>query len=126
MQDGYVTAIRGPAGRMTGPLVVFQLALAAVAVGGEGYDLSWNTMDGGGGTSTGGGFTLSGTIGQADGRSQPMTGSDFTLVGGFWVSLAAERSCDPDYDGDGDVDGKDFVTFAVCFNGSNNPPDCGL
>ena len=27
-----------------------------------------------------------------------------------------------DFDGDGDVDLSDFVTFQLCFGGSNNPP----
>ena len=30
-----------------------------------GYDLTWSAMDGGGATSTGGGYELSGTVGQA-------------------------------------------------------------
>ena len=52
----------------------------AFAVGG--YDLSWWTVDGGGNESTGGGYTIVGTIGQVDaGR---MTGDGFILYGGFW------------------------------------------
>jgi hypothetical protein len=30
-----------------------------------------------------------------------------------------------DLDGDGDVDGNDFITFSLCFNGSLNPPQSG-
>ncbi len=45
--------------------------------------IPWHTMDGGGGTSTGGGFTVRGTIGQPDaGR---MSGGGFTVTGGFWA-----------------------------------------
>ena len=40
------------------------------------------TVDGGGGTSKGGAFSLSGTAGQAD--AGQMTGGSFTLSGGFW------------------------------------------
>jgi len=46
------------------------------------YDLSWSTIDGGGGTSTGGNFTLSGTLGQPD--AGMMSGGDYELTGGFW------------------------------------------
>ena len=39
----------------------------ASAQTGGGYDLTWNSIDGGGATfSTGGGYSLGGTIGQAD------------------------------------------------------------
>jgi len=48
-----------------------------------GYDLSWSTVDGGGGTfSTGGGYTLGGTIGQPD--VGVLAGGGYTLAGGFW------------------------------------------
>lgn len=62
--------------------------LTAAAQSGGGYDLSWSTMDGGGGISSGGDFTLHGTAGQSDaGR---MEGGDFVLRGGFWVGEASE------------------------------------
>ena len=48
------------------------------------YDLSWYTIDGGGATfSTGGGYSLGGTIGQADAGT--LSGGGYTLSGGFWV-----------------------------------------
>jgi hypothetical protein len=51
------------------------------------YSLDWSTIDGGGGTSTGGVYSVSGTIGQPDaGR---MSGGNFTLDGGFWGLFAA-------------------------------------
>jgi hypothetical protein len=46
------------------------------------FDLSWHTIDGGGGTSTGASFELSGTIGQPD--AGVMAGGGFELAGGFW------------------------------------------
>ena len=46
------------------------------------YDLSWSTIDGGGGTSSGDNFVLSGTIGQPDAGT--MRGEEYVLVGGFW------------------------------------------
>ena len=51
---------------------------------GTGFDLSWWTVDGGGDTATSGGqFTLGGTIGQHD-ASSVLAAGDFTLRGGFW------------------------------------------
>ncbi|MHC4501234.1 MAG: hypothetical protein ACYS21_19225, partial [Planctomycetota bacterium] len=46
------------------------------------YDISWSTIDGGGGTSTGGNYALVGTIGQPD--AGDMSGGDYQLHGGFW------------------------------------------
>jgi hypothetical protein len=46
------------------------------------YEISWNTIDGGGGQSTGGDFVLTGTIGQPD--AGDMAGGDYELSGGFW------------------------------------------
>jgi hypothetical protein len=48
----------------------------------NGYDLSWYTIDGGGAFSTGGSYSLSGSIGQPDAGS--LSGGSYTLVGGFW------------------------------------------
>ena len=47
------------------------------------YSIDWSTVDGGGGTSTGGVYAVSGTIGQPDAGT--MSGGSFTLVGGFWA-----------------------------------------
>jgi hypothetical protein len=41
-------------------------------------------MDGGGGTSTGGVYAVSGTIGQPD-AGGPMTNGQYAVTGGFWV-----------------------------------------
>ena len=49
----------------------------------QSYDISWWTIDGGGGTSAGGVYTLTGTIGQPDAGT--MSGGNYTLVGGFWA-----------------------------------------
>jgi hypothetical protein len=58
----------------------------ASAQSGGGYDLTWNTIDGGGVTfATGGAYQLGGTIGQADAGT--MSGGTYTLNGGFWVDF---------------------------------------
>jgi hypothetical protein len=54
---------------------------------GSGYDLSWNTVDGGGAMfSTGGSYSLGGTIGQPDAGT--LSGGSYTLNGGFWGGAA--------------------------------------
>ena len=69
------------------PKRFYRILLAAAAFASpplmaQQYSIDWFTIDGGGGTSTGGVYTLSGTIGQPDaGR---MTGTGYALDGGFW------------------------------------------
>src|SRR6267142_1610103 len=53
----------------------------------QSYSIDWFTIDGGGGTSTGGVYSVSGTIGQPD--AGHMSGGNFTLDGGFWGIIAA-------------------------------------
>ena len=55
---------------------------------GTGYDLSWWTVDGGGGTVNGGGYTMMGTAGQAD-TGPALSGGGYTLTGGFWAGRSA-------------------------------------
>ena len=52
------------------------------------YAIDWHTIDGGGGTSTGGVYSVSGTIGQPDASATPMTGGSYSLTGGFWSLLS--------------------------------------
>ena len=49
------------------------------------YSIDWFTIDGGGGTSGGGAYTLNGTIGQTDAGT--LSGGGYTLEGGFWPGL---------------------------------------
>jgi len=48
------------------------------------YAIDWHTIDGGGGTSTGGVYSVGGTIGQPDARG-PMTDGQYAVTGGFWA-----------------------------------------
>jgi hypothetical protein len=88
--------------------------------------IPWFTIDGGGGTSTGGGFTLSGTIGQPD-AGVTMTGGGFSLVGGFWPAFSTNQ-CGPSdvasggqtVGADGELTADDIIVFIGWFV-SNNP-----
>ena len=63
------------------------LALFTLAARAQSYSIDWHKIAGGGGTSTGGNYSLSGTVGQAD-AGTPMTGGNYSLVGGFWSIIA--------------------------------------
>jgi hypothetical protein len=65
--------------------------LLAVASRAQPFSIDWHTIDGGGGTSTGGVFTVSGTIGQPD-ADGPMIGGSYSLTGGFWALPAAVQT----------------------------------
>ncbi len=67
------------------------LILLAPAVGmAQTYSLDWTTVDGGGGTSTGGVYAVSGTIGQPDAGT--MSDGTYTLDGGFWSLIATVQT----------------------------------
>jgi hypothetical protein len=71
-------------------LVLGLVVLAPLSARCQNYSIDWFTIDGGGGTSTGGVYSLSGTIGQPDaGR---MTGASYALDGGFWGFVGAVQT----------------------------------
>ena len=49
----------------------------------QSYSVDWYKISGGGGTSTGGVYSVSGTIGQPD-ASSAMSGGNYSVTGGFW------------------------------------------
>jgi hypothetical protein len=68
---------------LLGACCLVLVAVVPLALAQTGYDLSWWTVDGGGGTwSTGGVYRLGGTAGQPD--AGVLEGSGYTLGGGFW------------------------------------------
>jgi hypothetical protein len=50
----------------------------------QSYSIDWFKIAGGGGTSTGGVYSVSGTIGQHDAGGS-LTGGNYSLTGGFWA-----------------------------------------
>ena len=69
----------------------FCLMLSAFcfSAAGQSYSIDWYKIAGGGGTSTGGVYAVSGTIGQPD-ASGVMTGGNYSLTGGFWSLYAVQ------------------------------------
>jgi hypothetical protein len=58
---------------------------------GQSYSIDWYKIAGGGGTSTGGTYAVSGTIGQPD-ASGAMTGGNYSLTGGFWSLISVVQT----------------------------------
>lgn len=90
------------------------VTVAFAGPSGGGFELCWSTIDGGGGTSTGGGFTLRGSIGQVE-AGGPLAGGDFELRSGFWPG-AIPDGCRPDLNNDGDLNFFDVSAFLQAFN----------
>jgi len=55
------------------------------------YSIDWYKIAGGGGTSTGGVYSVSGTIGQHD-AGGPMSGGNYSLTGGFWALISVVQT----------------------------------
>jgi hypothetical protein len=121
-------------------VVLLSTAVIYSSAQAQDYQISWYTIDGGGGASSGGPYALTGTIGQPDAAYS--AGSGYELLGGFWpggplcfvdfesfARLAeywADESCDEsnnfcdgaDFEPDGDVDLVDlglFVDEWLCY-----------
>ena len=60
------------------------LWLAPLALPAQTYSIDWYKVAGGGGTSTGGVYSVSGTVGQQD-AGGPMTNGQYSVTGGFWA-----------------------------------------
>jgi hypothetical protein len=67
------------------------LAITAITACAQNYSIDWYTIDGGGGTSTSGVYSVSGTIGQPD-AGGPMTGGNYSLTGGFWALISVVQT----------------------------------
>ena len=74
------------------PIFKFCLLIlfSPMAVIAQSYSIDWFTIDGGGGTSTGGVYSVTGTIGQPDAGA--MSGGNFSLTGGFWSLLSVVQT----------------------------------
>ena len=73
-------------------LVVAGVLTTTKATAEGSYTIDWFSIAGGGGTSQGAEFSVSGTIGQVDAGAE-LVGSPYTLQGGFW---AVPEPGDPD------------------------------
>ena len=55
------------------------------------YSIDWYKIAGGGGTSTGSVYSVSGTVGQPD-ASGAMSGGNYSVTGGFWSLISVVQT----------------------------------
>ena len=67
------------------------LNVPLIPVRAQPYNIDAHTIAGGGGTSTGGVYSVSGTIGQPD-ASGPLTNGQYSVTGGFWALPVAVQT----------------------------------
>ncbi|HEY9173907.1 MAG TPA: hypothetical protein VI136_16630 [Verrucomicrobiae bacterium] len=82
--------MKTPAAFFLRSLLGFLLSALSFCASAQNYSIDWYTIDGGGGTSTGGVYSVTGTIGQPDAGT--MSGGNFTLQGGFWGIISAVQT----------------------------------
>jgi hypothetical protein len=77
-------------------VALFALAgLLLASASAQNYSIDWSKIAGGGGTSTGGVYSVSGTIGQPD-AGGPLTNGQYSVTGGFWaLPLAVQTTNAP-------------------------------
>ncbi len=74
-------------------IVITGAALSFAALAGGQSTIHWSKIAGGGGTSTGGVYSVSGTLGQAD-AGGPLTNGQYSVTGGFWALPIAVQSAE--------------------------------
>ena len=72
-----------------GALLTF-LALT-ISVRAQNYSIDWYKVSGGGGTSTGATYQVTGTVGQPD-AGGAMSGGQYSVTGGFWSLIAVVQT----------------------------------
>jgi len=72
-------------------LLLLPLLLLPLISSAQQYTVDWYKIAGGGGISTGGTYTINGTIGQHD-AGGPMTGGNYSLTGGFWAIISVVQT----------------------------------
>jgi len=70
--------------------ILFGWLLPSLALA-QSYSIDWYKIAGGGGTSTGLNYSVSGTIGQPD-ASGAMTGGSYSVTGGFWALISVVQT----------------------------------
>lgn len=70
------------------PTLLLTLWAASATVNAQSYSIDWHTLDGGGGISAGGVYSVTGTLGQPDATLTSMGGGNFSITGGFWSLFA--------------------------------------
>ncbi len=69
----------------------FTLLSGLFSASAQSYSIDWFKVAAGGGTSTGGVFSVSGTIGQPD-ASGALIGGNYSVTGGFWSLIVVVQT----------------------------------
>ena len=69
----------------------FLLSAFGFRAWGQSYSIDWFEISGGGGTSTGATYQVTGTIGQPE-AGGAMSGGQYSLTGGFWSLIAVVQT----------------------------------
>ncbi|UCG59349.1 MAG: hypothetical protein JSU70_07525 [Phycisphaerales bacterium] len=93
MQNRSSNALARLAVEVTVLPLLFLMGRPSLAQSGGNYELGWYTIDGGGGTSSGGEYVLTGTIGQPE--ADWCSGGPYEVLGGFWPGGPVETECFP-------------------------------
>jgi hypothetical protein len=72
-------------------IAIALLTFSASSIQAQYYSIDWFKIAGGGATSAGGVYSVSGTIGQHD-ADTTMTGGSYSLTGGFWPGIVIPSS----------------------------------
>jgi hypothetical protein len=72
-------------------LILFFSLLIPVVGFAQQYSIDWYKIAGGGGTSTGATYQVTGTIGQPD-AGGAMSGGSYSLTGGFWSLISVVQT----------------------------------
>jgi hypothetical protein len=82
---------RLPSSILAGVCFCLLLSAFCFAASAQNYSINWYKVSGGGGTSTGGVYSVSGTVGQHD-AGGPMSGGSYSVTGGFWSLIAVVQT----------------------------------
>ncbi|MDZ4756056.1 MAG: hypothetical protein SGJ11_16355 [Phycisphaerae bacterium] len=82
------------------------LAIVILSVAGPDLQLTWHSMDGGGGTLEAAAWSIDGSVGQCDAGES--VGGVWSLSGGFWPGVPV-ATCVGDVDGNALVDAADLA-----------------
>jgi hypothetical protein len=72
-------------------VLCFLASAACLPAFAQQYSIDWFKISGGGGTSTGATYQVTGTIGQPD-AGGAMTGGNYSLTGGFWSLISVVQT----------------------------------
>jgi hypothetical protein len=72
-------------------LPVLVLLAGILYAAAQSYSIDWSKVSGGGGTSTGGNYSLTGTIGQPE-AGGAMSGGNYSVTGGFWSLISVVQT----------------------------------